>query len=347
MKSMTKIKRGLVDFVEGLPKVELHLHIEGTLEPELLIALARRNGVDIPYKTIAAARTAYQFEDLQSFLKVYYLGASVLREEQDFYELTLAYMARCKAQQIRHTELFFDPQTHLANGVPLAAVMGGINAALRDAERDWHISSALILCFERDRDPEPSVVLLERACALGGIAGIGLDSAELGNPPEKFQEVFKVAKSMGLHRVAHAGEEGPPAYIWQALDVLDVERIDHGVRCLEDPALVRRLVDDRIPLTVCPFSNVALKVFSQLSEHNLGRLLKAGLSATINSDDPAYFGGYLSENIIETLSSLDLTAQDALLLERNAVEAAFCTDQRKQSLLRDLDQYGASHQNLL
>ncbi len=344
MESTMNTKGMLADFVEDLPKVELHLHIEGTLEPELLIALAQRNGVDIPYKTIEAARAAYQFEDLQSFLNVYYLGASVLREERDFYELTLAYMSRCKAQQIRHTELFFDPQTHLANGVALAAVMGGINAALRDAERDWHISSALILCFERDRDPEPSVA---HACALGGIAGIGLDSAELGNPPEKFQEVFKVAKSMGLHRVAHAGEEGPPAYIWRALDVLDVERIDHGVRCLEDPALVRRLVDDRIALTVCPFSNVALKVFSRLSEHNLGRLLKAGLLATINSDDPAYFGGYLSENIIGTLSSLDLTAKDALLLERNAVEAAFCTDQRKQSLLRDLDQYDASHRNLL
>ncbi|MBU2825062.1 adenosine deaminase, partial [Acidithiobacillus ferrooxidans] len=233
METITNTKGMLADFVEELPKVELHLHIEGTLEPELLIALAQRNGVDIPYKTIEAARAAYQFEDLQSFLNVYYLGASVLREERDFYELTLAYMSRCKAQQIRHTELFFDPQTHLANGVALAAVMGGINAALRDAERDWHISSALILCIERDRDPQPAVALLERACALGRIAGIGLDSAELGNPPEKFQEVFKVAKSMGLHRVAHAGEEGPPSYIWQALDVLDVERIDHGVRCLE------------------------------------------------------------------------------------------------------------------
>ena len=347
MESAMNAKEILADFVEELPKVELHLHIEGTLEPELLIALAQRNGVDIPYKTIEAARAAYQFEDLQSFLNVYYLGASVLREERDFYELTMAYMSRCKAQQIRHTELFFDPQTHLANGVALAAVMGGINAALRDAERDWQISSALILCFERDRDPQPAVALLEQACVLGGIAGIGLDSAELGNPPEKFQEVFKVAKSMGLHRVAHAGEEGPPAYIWQALDVLDVERIDHGVRCLEDPALVRRLVDDRIPLTVCPFSNVALKVFNRLSEHNLGRLLETGLLATIHSDDPAYFGGYLSENMIGTLSSLDLTAEDALLLERNAVEAAFCTDQRKQSLLRDLDQYSASHRNLL
>ena len=347
METITNTKGMLADFVEELPKVELHLHIEGTLEPELLISLAQRNGVDIPYKTIEAARAAYQFEDLQSFLNAYYLGASVLREERDFYELTMAYMSRCKAQQIRHTELFFDPLTHLANGVALAAVMGGINAALRDAERDWHISSALILCFERDRDPQPAVALLERACALGGIAGIGLDSAELGNPPEKFQEVFKVAKSMGLHRVAHAGEEGPPSYIWQALDVLDVERIDHGVRCLEDPALVRRLVDDRIPLTVCPFSNVALKVFSRLSEHNLGRMLKAGLLATIHSDDPAYFGGYLSENIIGTLSDLDLTAKDALLLERNAVEAAFCTDQRKQSLFMDLDQYRASYQNLL
>jgi adenosine deaminase len=347
MEAITNTKEILTDFVGNLPKVELHLHIEGTLEPELLIALAQRNGVDIPYKTIEAARAAYQFEDLQSFLNIYYLGASVLREERDFYELTLAYMSRCKAQQISHVELFFDPQTHLANGVALAAVMGGITAALRDAERDWHISSALILCFERDRDPQPAVALLERACALGGIAGIGLDSAELGNPPEKFQEVFKVAKSMGLHRVAHAGEEGPPSYIWQALDVLDVERIDHGVRCLEDPALVRRLVDDRIPLTVCPFSNVALKVFSRLSEHNLGRMLKAGLLATIHSDDPAYFGGYLSENIIGTLSDLDLTAKDALLLERNAVEAAFCTDQRKQSLFRDLDQYRASYRNLL
>ena len=345
MESMTNAAATLPDFVKSLPKVELHLHIEGTLEPEMLLTLARRNGVHIPYRTIDAARAAYQFADLQSFLHVYYLGGSVLRKERDFYELTQAYLARCKVQRIRHAELFFDPQTHLANGVALEAVIGGIHAALRDAERDWDISSALILCFERDRDPEPAVALLERACRLGGIAGIGLDSAELGHPPGRFQEVFAVAGSLGLHRVAHAGEEGPPAYIWQALDVLGVERIDHGVRCLEDPVLVHRLVDDRIPLTVCPFSNVALKVFDQLSTHNLARLLKAGLWVTINSDDPAYFGGYLNENMIDTLSSLDLTARDALILERNAVTAAFCSDQRKQSLLKELDQYGASPQN--
>ncbi|WP_437558093.1 adenosine deaminase [Acidithiobacillus sulfuriphilus] len=337
----------LSDFIERLPKVELHLHIEGTLEPEMLIALAKRNGVEIPYRSIEAARNAYHFDDLKSFLNVYYLGASVLREDRDYHELTIAYLSRCKAERILHAEIFFDPQTHLANGVALEAVIGGIHAALLDAERDWGISSALILCFERDRDPATAVKLLERACALGNITGIGLDSAELDNPPGKFQTVFAAAKAMGLHRVAHAGEEGPPSYIWQALDMLQVERIDHGVRCLEDPSLVRRLIDDRIPLTVCPFSNIALKVFPQLSKHNLGELLAAGLLATINSDDPAYFGGYLSENMLHTFSNLNLPVRDALLLQRNAVEAAFCSDQRKQELLSALNEYNASHHVLL
>lgn len=339
MNLMNESKNIQEDFVDNLPKVELHLHIEGTLEPELLVALAARHQIDLPYANIEAARAAYQFEDLQSFLNVYYLGASVLREERDFYELTQAYLQRCKRQNIVHTEIFFDPQTHLSHGVPLESVMGGIQAALQEAERDWHISSALILCFERDRSPVSSVDLLEQAVRLGDIAGIGLDSAELGNPPEKFQQVFQAARALGLHRVAHAGEEGPPEYIWDALDTLQVERVDHGVRCLEDAALVKRLVDERIPLTVCPFSNVELKVFRTLADHNLGKLLDAGLVVTINSDDPAYFGGYLNENISETLFSLNRSLDDAVLLQHNAIEASFCDDTRKIELLQQLDNY--------
>ncbi|MBU2740064.1 adenosine deaminase [Acidithiobacillus concretivorus] len=332
-------KKVLADFVRDLPKVELHLHIEGTLEPELLLSLAERHRIAMPYANIEMARAAYEFDDLQSFLNVYYLGTSVLREERDFYELTQAYMQRCKQQHIIHTEIFFDPQTHLSHGVPLDVVMGGIQSALREAELEWGISSALILCFERDREAESTVGLLEDALRIGGIAGVGLDSAELGNPPRKFQEVFKLAKSLGLHRVAHAGEEGPPDYIWEALDTLEVERIDHGVRCMEDPLLVQRLLATKIPLTVCPFSNVELKVFPDLHSHNLGDLLAAGLSATINSDDPAYFGGYLNDNIVETMDCLSLGVEDLIVLQKNAIEASFCSASRKLEMNHLLEKY--------
>ncbi len=332
-------KKKLENFVEGMPKVELHLHIEGTLEPDLLISLASKNAINLPYADIEAAKKAYQFSDLQSFLNVYYLGASVLREEIDFYELTINYLQRCKDQNIVHTEIFFDPQTHVANGIAIESVMSGISAALEEAEREWGISSALILCFERDRDAESTISLLKQALRIGGIVGIGLDSAELGNPPQKFQEVFQLAKALGLRRVAHAGEEGPPAYIRDALDNLDVERIDHGVRCLEDPQLVERLRNARIPLTVCPFSNIELKVFPDLASHNLGKLLDAGLVVTVNSDDPAYFGGYLNENLVETVFSLNREIDDIVLLQKNAVEASFCSGERKNEIFRRMEQY--------
>lgn len=337
MKDESKIE--FVSFVKNMPKVELHLHIEGTLEPEMLLRIAQRNEINLPYKDIESARSAYQFKDLQSFLNVYYLGASVLREELDFYELTKAYLQRCKQQGIMHTEIFFDPQTHLSHGVALDVVMGGIRSALAEAECDWGISSALILCFERDRDAESTVSLLHDAMKIGGIAGIGLDSAELGNPPRKFQEVFQRAKNLGLHRVAHAGEEGPPEYIWEALDVLKVERIDHGVRCLEDSGLVERLLEERIPLTVCPFSNVELKVFPDLESHNLGKMIDAGLHVTINSDDPAYFGGYLNENIISTVNCLERDINDIILLQKNAIEASFCTTEKKKQMFSALENY--------
>ncbi|WP_414040993.1 adenosine deaminase [Acidithiobacillus sp. M4-SHS-6] len=335
-------QKQLANFVQHMPKVELHLHIEGTLEPEMLLTFAQRNDIALPYKDIESTRAAYQFNDLQSFLDVYYLGTLVLREERDFYELAQAYLQRCKRLGIMHTEIFFDPQTHLSHGVALEVVIGGIHSALKEAECEWGISSAMILCFERDRDAESTVSLLHEALRIGDIVGIGLDSAELGNPPRKFQEVFQRAKTLGLHRVAHAGEEGPPEYIWEALDVLDVERIDHGVRCLEDPRLVQRLLRERIPLTVCPFSNVELKVFPNLKSHNMGNLLDAGLQVTINSDDPAYFGGYLNENIISTVNCLERDFNDVVLLQKNAIEASFCSRDEKIGMLARLERYIAS-----
>lgn len=324
--------------IAALPKAELHLHIEGTLEPELMFALARRNGIALPYPDVEAARRAYVFDDLQSFLDLYYAGCRVLVTEQDFYDLTAAYVARAMDDGVRHAEIFFDPQTHTGRGVELSTVVSGISAALSDSARNAGFTSALILCFLRDLTEDAAVETLESALPYqDAIVAVGLDSAETGNPPEKFRRVFERARAEGFRAVAHAGEEGPPEFIWQALDVLHASRIDHGVRCLEDPRLVDRLARDQIPLTVCPLSNVKLRVFSTLAQHNLARLLRHRLCATINSDDPAYFGGYIGANYRETARALTLTDADVIELARNSFLASFASDAQRQPHLETID----------
>jgi adenosine deaminase len=320
-----------------LPKAELHLHIEGTLEPELMFELARRNGVTVPYADAAAVRRAYNFTNLQSFLDVYYRACSVLIRELDFYELTSAYLTRARAQGVRHVEIFFDPQTHTARGVGLEIVVRGIDRALTEA-RLQGITSHLIMCFLRDLPAGDAMATLEEALPYRDVIfGVGLDSAEVGNPPSKFSEVFARAAREGLRAVAHAGEEGPPDYIWQALDVLGAERIDHGVRCLEDRRLVQRLELDRVPLTVCPFSNVKLRVVDTLDQHPLAQLLEHGLCATVNSDDPAYFGGYVGENLAGVAEALRLDDDALVQLARNSFEASFLDDDIRARHLTDLD----------
>jgi adenosine deaminase len=324
--------------VQGMPKAELHIHIEGSLEPELIFALAKRNGVALSYASVEDLRAAYAFTDLQSFLDIYYAGASVLLQEQDFYDMTAAYLARAKADNVRHTEIFFDPQTHTARGVPMQTVIGGIHRACQDSE----VSATLILCFLRHLSEEDAFATLEAALPFRDkFIGIGLDSSEVGNPPEKFARVFAKCRELGFHLVAHAGEEGPPAYIETALDVLKVERIDHGVRCLEDAALTKRLADEKIALTVCPLSNIKLCVFGQMEQHNLVQLLDAGLVATVNSDDPAYFGGYMNDNFIATFDALPLGLSHAQRLARNSFSAAFLPEAQKQAFLDEVDAYFA------
>lgn len=321
------------DVIARLPKVELHLHIEGALEPELLFQLAERNGVELPYGSIEEVRAAYQFQDLQSFLDIYYAGACVLLTEQDFYDLTWAYLQRCQQDHVRHTEIFFDPQTHTERGVPFDTVINGITRALDDGERELGISSRLILCFLRHLSPEAAMETFEAAQPYRNrITAFGLDSAEQGNPPEKFQAVFDRVRAAGFRVVAHAGEEGPPEYIHQALDLLHVDRIDHGVQADQDPALLQRLAKEQIPLTVCPLSNIKLCVFDRLEDHNLKRLLDAGLCVTINSDDPAYFGGYIGENFRATKDALSLSLDDLEQLARNSVTAAFLDKSAQQRL---------------
>ena len=328
----------LAELVRNMPKAELHIHIEGSLEPELIFALAKRNHVKLAYASVEALRAAYAFTDLQSFLDIYYAGASVLLEEQDFFDMTWAYLLRAHADQVRHTEIFFDPQTHTARGVPLSAVFGGIDRALQQARKELGISGALIMCFLRHLPEEQAFATLEQALPYRDkFIGVGLDSSELGHPPEKFARVFARCRELGLHLVAHAGEEGPPANIIAALDQLQVERIDHGVRCLEDPDLVRRLVRDRIPLTVCPLSNVKLRVFNQLSEHNLPALLEAGLLVTVNSDDPAYFGGYINDNFVACFAALPLQRQHAYQLAHNSFAAAFLDLPLKRKYLDEVE----------
>ena len=326
----------------GMPKAELHMHIEGSLEPELMFALAARNGIALPYANVEALRSAYVFDNLQSFLDIYHAGTQVLRCEQDFYDMTMAYLERAHADNIVHTEIFFDTQTHTGHGVGAEVVVNGIWRACQDACQRWGMTSGLILCFLRHLSEEEAFECLDQVLPVRDkLLGIGLASSELGHPPAKFKRVFERCKSLGFRLVAHAGEEGPPEYIWSALDDLKVERIDHGVRALEDEALVARLVRDRIPLTVCPFSNVKLRVFDQLKDHNLGRLLDKGLVATVNSDDPAYFGGYLGQNFQDTFAALGLGAQEAYTMARNGFEASFLDDTTRAAYMANLDAYFA------
>jgi len=327
----------------AMPKAELHIHIEGSLEPELIFALAQRNGVVLPYASVEALRQAYAFTDLQSFLDIYYAGASVLLKAQDFEDMAWAYFERAAADRVVHAELFFDPQTHTARGVPFEVVIEGLSRAAARARDELGISAALILCFLRHLSEDDAFATLEEALPYRDrFIGVGLDSSERGHPPEKFARVFARCRELGLHLVAHAGEEGPPEYISSALDVLHVERIDHGVRCLEDPRLVERLAHEGVPLTVCPLSNVKLCVFNSLDQHNLARLLAAGLKATINSDDPAYFGGYLNQNFADTFAALPLGAPQAYTLARNSFEASFATPAQKAEWIAQLDATFAS-----
>ncbi|MFQ5757584.1 MAG: adenosine deaminase [Acidiferrobacterales bacterium] len=330
-------------FIEGLPKAELHIHIEGSLEPELMFELAARNNISLPFGSIEGVRKAYNFSDLQSFLDIYYAGAGVLIKEQDFYDMTWAYLKKAHAQNVRHTEIFFDPQTHTDRGVPFETVINGIHDALVDAGRELELSSKLIMCFLRHLSAAAAAETLEQALPFKDwIVAVGLDSSEIGHPPKKFTAVFDRARELGFRTVAHAGEEGPPEYIWQALDLLKVSRIDHGVRCVEDTRLVERLAAEQTPLTVCPLSNVKLRVFDSIEQHNLKELLRLGLCATVNSDDPAYFGGYMAENFLAVQQALGLDSDELQRLVRNSFEAAFLDQAERQTFIQELDSYVAN-----
>jgi adenosine deaminase len=327
-------------FLKGLPKAELHLHIEGTLEPELAFRLAKKHGVALPYGSVEELRGAYQFSDLQSFLDIYYAGASVLRDVDDFHDLTAAYLQKAHEQGVVHVEIFFDPQTHSERGIPFRTVLEGITRALREAEEEFGLTHRLILCFLRHLSADDAMRTLEEALPyIDFITAVGLDSSEKGHPPSKFTAVFDRARREGLLTVAHAGEEGPPEYIYEALDLLKVKRIDHGVRSEEDPKLVERLVGERMPLTVCPLSNIKLKVFDAIEDHNIKRLLERGLCVTVNSDDPAYFGGYLLENFVAIERGLGLTQDELAALARNSFEASFLEPADKRHWLAAVDAY--------
>lgn len=331
-------------FIERLPKAELHLHIEGTFEPELRFAIARRNGIELPYASVAELRAAYEFENLRDFLDIYYQGMNVLRTERDFYDLAWAYLERARAENVLHAEIFFDPQAHSARGVAFATVIEGLHRALEDGAAKLGISAKLILCFLRDLPAEDAMATLEAALAYKDwFVAVGLDSTERGHPPAGFRAVFDRARAEGLLTVAHAGEEGPPAYVRQALDLLRVARIDHGNRALEDPALVARLAREGVPLTLCPLSNLKLKVVEELSAHPLKEMLDKGLRVTVNSDDPAYFGGYVNENYRAVQEALGLTDEDLGRIARNSFEAAFLGPAEKQALIARLDEYLAGH----
>ena len=333
-------------FIERIPKAELHIHIEGSLEPELMFELARRNRLRLPYKSVDDVRKAYEFDDLQSFLQLYYQGLRVLVGDRDFYDLTWAYLSKTHSQNVCHSELFFDPQAHTGRGIAFETVISGIHHAMLDAEQRLGISSKLVMCFLRDLSEEAAIATLEQALPFKNwIVAVGLDSAEVGQPPEKFSRVFDRARTEGFLTVAHAGEEGPPEYIRQALDSLKVSRIDHGVRCLEDPNLTARLAVDGIPLTVCPLSNVKLRVFESIEKHNLKQLLDRGLCVTVNSDDPAYFGGYVVENFLAVEKALGLERNDIERLVKNSFQAAFLSSDQKQIFLEELDNYLAENEN--
>jgi adenosine deaminase len=330
----------LETFIEGVPKAELHIHVEGSLEPDLMFELALRNGLRLPFKSVDDVRKAYAFTDLQSFLQVYYQGIRVLVREMDFYELARAYLQKAHAQNIRHIEMFFDPQAHTSRGIAFETAISGIRRAMVNTQQQFGISSKLIMCFLRDLSEEAAMETLRQALPFKDwIIAVGLDSAEVGHPPEKFSRVFDKAREEGFLTVAHAGEEGPPEYIWQALERLKVSRIDHGVRCIEDPDLTARLAADGIPLTVCPLSNVKLRVFESVEKHNLKQLLDRGLRVTINSDDPAYFGGYITENFLAVQKTLGLDRNDICRMVRNSFQGAFLSPDQKQSLLDELDDF--------
>jgi|SRR6185312_5625864 len=326
----------LDDFIAALPKAELHLHIEGTLEPELMFSLAARNKLKLRFPNVEAVRAAYKFKDLQSFLDIYYEGAAVLRTEEDFHDLAWAYFSRVAPMRVRHAEIFFDPQTHTARGIPYKTVLDGLTAAREKAERKLGVTSRLILSFLRHLSEDEALKTLSEALPHGGIHGVGLDSSEKGNPPAKFARAYAKARAAGLRAAAHAGEEGPPAYVSEALDVLEAERVDHGVRCLEDERLVARLAAEQVPLTVCPLSNVKLRVVDALEDHPLRKMLRAGLRASVNSDDPAYFGGYADENYRRTARALKLTKAELAQLARNSFLSSWLPDVEKARALTEI-----------
>ena len=321
----------LLEFIKKSPKAELHLHIEGTLEPEQMLALAKRNNIQIPFKNINEAKNAYNFSNLESFLKIYYEGAKVLIKEQDFFDLTWAYALKCKENNIVHTEIFFDPQTHTDRGINFDIVINGIYKALQKAEKEFGLSFKIIMCFLRHLDEEEGFKILDQAFThKDKIYGVGLDSSETGNPPNKYEKLFKKAIEYGFITVAHAGEEGPPEYMWEALNLLNVKRIDHGVQCLKDEKLVEKLSKNQIPLTVCPLSNIKLRVFNKLEDHNIKKMLDKRLMVMVNSDDPAYFGGYLNKNLIETQEALNLSQDEVKTLLINSFKSSFLNEEKKR-----------------
>lgn len=328
------------DLIAKLPKAELHLHIEGSLEPELMFSLAQKNTISLPYKTIEEVKNAYNFTSLQSFLDIYYAGANVLINESDFFDLTWAYLLRCHAQNICHTEIFFDPQTHTSRGIAFKTVIDGITKALQKGEQELGISSFLIMCFLRHLSEENAFETLKASLPFKDkIIGVGLDSSEVGHPPSKFQRLFLECKKVGYKIVAHAGEEGDSSYIWEAINLLQVERIDHGIRCDEDASLVKLLIEKQIPLTVCPLSNVKLRAVKNMQEHNILKLLRQGVLVTVNSDDPAYFGGYVNENYEAICDNLDLSKEELKTLASNSFKASFLSDERKKHFINRISQY--------
>ncbi len=329
----------MIDLIKRLPKAELHLHIEGSLEPELMFTLAKKNNVQIPYKSIEDVRNAYNFTNLQSFLDIYYAGANVLITKEDFYDLTHAYILKCVEDNVIHTEIFFDPQTHTARGISFETVITGIKEALNDAKEKYGITSCIIMCFLRHLSQEDAFKTLDESLPFkDDIIGIGLDSSELGNPPSKFEEVFKKAKEEGFKLVAHAGEEADVSYIYEALDLLDIQRIDHGVQSIKSVELMKRLKEEQIPLTVCPNSNIELKVFETYKEHNIKELLDYGLNVSVNSDDPAYFKGYMNQNFINLCENLPLSKEDIITLVKNSFKSSFINDELKKEYLARVEE---------
>jgi len=330
--SLNQEEREMIEeFIKALPKAELHLHIEGSLEPELMFELAERNNVPLPFASVEEVQAAYVFSDLQSFLDIYYAGAGVLLQVSDFFDLTWAYIQRVQKQNVRHIEIFFDPQTHVSRGINFDTIINGIYKALQKANKEFGLTFKIIMCFLRHLDEESGFEMLDQASAhKEKIVGVGLDSSEIGNPPSKFKKLFEKAIEKGFLTVAHAGEEGPPEYIWEALDILKVKRIDHGIQCLKDKKLIEKLINSQTPLTVCPLSNIKLSVFNKLEDHNLKKMLDKKLMVMINSDDPAYFGGYLNQNLIETQAALNLSKDEVKTLLINSFKSSFLNEEKKK-----------------